>query len=565
MRPERLWGHPSGPPELPGAAELLASFPADPDAATRAVLRGRIDGLALRARFSDARLYAGTAPPAGPRRVLFDQFEQGRVEALGAALAGVRANLAARFAREPIAEDAPLLRAARARWGAPLPVDDGSPATSAGLSAAAARKIDAMAASLHDQWAFALQALDLVSLAFEGRAPEPALPRRADAARGAGRTQPAPGIGLQGLSMDSEEDTPSLARRIAAGAADRDAPEPRSAIGPAYRVFTREFDRVIDGEDVRRSRTETHAPEDRQRAALREELVKSRANFARWAHRLQRHLMAQQLRSWQFDLDEGMLDAARLTRLVTDPTQPLSFKRERPEEFPQTAVTLLIDCSGSMRGLPIATAAGCAELLVAVLERCGVQAEILGFTTRQWRGGEARAQWLGAGRPREPGRLNDLLHVIFKRGTTPWRRARHSLEKMLDEELLKENIDGEALLWAHERTLRRAEPRRILMVISDGAPLDDATLAANDPGYLDRHLRTVIAQIEARAKVELLAIGIGHHVGAYYPRSFTVSGPQNLGEAIVTQLIALLGKRERRAARGPPPRHADPEARAVRR
>jgi len=547
MHPQRLWRHPSRPPELPGAAELLASFPADADAATRAVLRGHIDALALRARLSDARLYAGTAPPAGPRRALFEQLEQGRVEALGATLAGVRANLAARFAREPVAVGAPLLRAARARWGAPLPPDDDS---GAGVSEAAARKIDAMAASVHDQWAFALQALDLVSLAFEGQAPEPVGPRRADPARAAaGRQRPAPGMELQGLSMEFEEDPAQLARRVTAGPADRDAPRSAHASAPAYRVYTREFDRVIDGEDVRRSRAEMHVPEDRQRAALREELLKSRANFARWAHRLQRHLLAQQLRSWQFDLDEGLLDAARLTRLVTDPTQPLSFKRERPEEFPETAVTLLIDCSGSMRGLPIATAAGCAELLVAVLERCGVQAEILGFTTRHWRGGEARAKWLSEGRSREPGRLNDLLHVVFKRGATPWRRARHSLETMLEEELLKENIDGEALLWAHERTMRRAEPRRILMVISDGAPLDDATLAANDPGYLDRHLRAVIGQIEARGAVELLAIGIGHHVGAYYPRSFTVSGPQNLGEAIVTQLIALLGKRQRRTAR----------------
>lgn len=267
-----------------------------------------------------------------------------------------------------------------------------------------------------------------------------------------------------------------------------------------------------------------------------------RSGFARWAHRLQRHLLARQMRAWQFDREEGVLDAARLTRVVTDPLQPLSFKEETPGDFPLTAVTLLLDCSGSMRGLPIATAAGCTELLAAVLERSGVRVEILGFTTRQWRGGQSREKWLADSRPANPGRLTDLLHIVYKRGDVSWRRARRNLAAMLEEKLLKENVDGEALIFAHERLLRRPEPRRILMVISDGAPLDDATLAANDPGYLDRHLRAVIRDIERRGAVELLAVGIGHNVGAYYSRSFTVSGPENLGEAIVTQLIALLGR-----------------------
>jgi cobaltochelatase CobT len=226
---------------------------------------------------------------------------------------------------------------------------------------------------------------------------------------------------------------------------------------------------------------------------------------------------------------------------VTDPFKPLSFKQEASEDFPQTAISILVDCSGSMRGAPIAIAAACTELLGMVLERCGVRTEILGFTTARWRGGRSREQWLLAGRPADPGRLTDLLHIVFKDGDTPWRRARRNLAAMLDDSLLKENVDGEALRWAHERLLRRPEPRRILMVVSDGAPLDDSTLAANDYGYLDRHLRSVIAGIETSSPVDLYAIGIGHNVGAYYSRAFTVSGPGDLGEAMVTQLIGLFG------------------------
>jgi cobaltochelatase CobT len=575
-------------PDPPGGPALLAALPDAPDAAARSLWRGRIDALALRTRLSDAALHARTAPVEARRQALFDALEQARVEALGAILPGVRANLA-QFPRPAPAEGALLLRAARARWGAPATRMEAADAISlpqAALEAPpigpAARKIDAMAALLHDQWAFAMAGLDLVSLAFAesggpdaapnpeaaaDRRPSQGPPQRAGAPGGrraqhgsaerppgeVGRDEAAPDeaareAAFETLRADAGADADGAARRAGArwpvGGDDRAFWE---AALP-YRVYTREFDRVLDNQERRRTGAEPFAPEDRHRNRLREELARSRANFARWAHRLQRHLMVRQMRAWQFDTEEGLLDAARLTRIVTDPTQPLSFKQERPDEFPATAVTLLIDCSGSMRGPPIATAAGCAELLVAVLERCGIQAEILGFTTRRWRGGEARARWLAEGRPREPGRLADLLHIVFKRGSTPWRRARRSFATILDDELLKENIDGEALLWAHERLLRRAEPRKILLVVSDGAPLDDATLAANDPGYLDRHLRAVIGRIETRSPVELLAIGIGHNVGAYYPRSFTVTGAQNLGEALVTQLIALLDAPRRRPA-----------------
>jgi cobaltochelatase CobT len=282
---------------------------------------------------------------------------------------------------------------------------------------------------------------------------------------------------------------------------------------------------------------------------LIEQLQMTRSNLARWAHRLQRHLMVRQMRTWQFDLEEGVLDSAKLTRVVTDPVKPLSFKQESSENFPLTAITILVDCSGSMRGTPIAIAAACTGLLGTVLERCGVRTEILGFTTARWRGGRSREQWVADRRPADPGRLTDLLHVVFKNGDTPWRRARRNLAVMLEDSLLKENVDGEALQWAHERLMRRPEPKRILMVISDGAPLDDATLAANDYGYLDRHLRAVIKDIENDSPVELYAIGIGHNVGAYYSKAFTVSGPEDLGEAMVTQLIGLFDTPRIRMAR----------------
>ncbi|MFC4313149.1 cobaltochelatase subunit CobT [Steroidobacter flavus] len=331
--------------------------------------------------------------------------------------------------------------------------------------------------------------------------------------------------------------------------------EPRGRVVPratasesgegGYRVFTRQFDAVIDASSL--------LSEERRELARRFEDLSaaSRKNGARWAQRLQRYLLSKQRRSWTFDCEEGQLDASRLTRVICDPLQPLLFKQEADTDWPETAVTLLIDNSGSMRGLPIVMASVCAELLGAVLERCGVTTEILGFTTQRWRGGRSREQWIASGRQKNPGRLTDLQHVIYKSADTQWRHARHNLIAMLDESLLKENVDGEALLWAHERLRRRPERRKILMVISDGAPLDDATLTANDVGYLDRHLRTVIKQLEANKTVELLAIGIGHDVGSYYAHAFTVTEPQELGEAMVRQLVARLKGRSGRRGSGP--------------
>ena len=269
---------------------------------------------------------------------------------------------------------------------------------------------------------------------------------------------------------------------------------------------------------------------------------------AKLANRLQRRLQAQQNRGWDFDLEEGILDPARLTRVIMDPMHPLSFKQEKETIFRDTVVSLLIDNSGSMRGRPISVAATCADILARTLERCGVKTEILGFTTRAWKGGQSREAWLAAGKPVNPGRLNDLRHIVYKDADAPWRRSRKNLGLMMREGLLKENIDGEALLWAHKRLLGRPEQRKILMMISDGAPVDDSTLSVNPGNYLEKHLRAVIDLIETRSPVELLAIGIGHDVTRYYRRAVTIVDAEELAGAMTEQLAALFeeqGGRER--------------------
>jgi cobaltochelatase CobT len=272
---------------------------------------------------------------------------------------------------------------------------------------------------------------------------------------------------------------------------------------------------------------------------LDQQLSHLQSVIARLANRLQRRLMAKQTRSWEFDLEEGILDAARLSRIATNPTYPLSYKREKDTDFRDTVVTLLIDNSGSMRGRPISVAAMSADILARTLERCNVKVEILGFTTRAWKGGQAREKWLAAGKPANPGRLNDLRHIIYKPADAPWRRARRSLGLMLREGILKENIDGEALIWAHGRLLARPEQRRILMVISDGAPVDDSTLSVNPGNYLEKHLRQTIEMIEGRSPVELVAIGIGHDVTRYYSRAVTIVDAEQLGGTVMEQLASL--------------------------
>ena len=308
----------------------------------------------------------------------------------------------------------------------------------------------------------------------------------------------------------------------------------RNAQNERYRVLTTEFDRIEDA-------TNLCDPEElsRLRVQLDRQLAHMQGVVSRLANRLQRKLMAQQVRSWEFDLEEGLLDTSRLARIVANPLHSLSFKREKEMEFRDTVVTLLIDNSGSMRGRPITIAAMSADILARTLERCGVKVEILGFTTSQWKGGQARKQWVDSGKPTQPGRLNDLRHIVYKSADTPWRRARKNLGLMLREGILKENIDGEALAWAHNRLVARAEARRILMVISDGAPVDDSTLSVNPGNYLERHLRDVIRFIETRSQIQLLAIGIGHDVTRYYRRAVTLMDVDELGGAVMTQLTDL--------------------------
>ncbi|TNE35721.1 MAG: cobaltochelatase subunit CobT [Alphaproteobacteria bacterium] len=302
----------------------------------------------------------------------------------------------------------------------------------------------------------------------------------------------------------------------------------------AYRVYTSSYDETINAEDL------CDAEElARLRQYLDQQLQQMQGVVARLANRLQRRLLAKQNRTWEFDLEEGILDAARLSRVVIDPTSPLSYKIEKDMNFRDTVVTLLLDNSGSMRGRPITVAAMCADILARTLERCNVKVEILGFTTRAWKGGQSREAWLAAGKPAGPGRLNDLRHIVYKGADAPWRRARRNLGLMMREGLLKENIDGEALLWAHNRLLGRPEQRRILMVISDGAPVDDSTLSVNAGNYLEKHLREVIDYVETKSPVELLAIGIGHDVTRYYRRAVTIVDAEQLGGAMTDKLAEL--------------------------
>lgn len=315
---------------------------------------------------------------------------------------------------------------------------------------------------------------------------------------------------------------------------------------PGYSVFTEAFDETIAAEELCDAEELT-----RLRFYLDQQLQQYQSVVGRLANRLQRKLMAQQERSWEFDLEEGMLDAARLTRVILDPFHALSFKQELDMEFRDTVVTLLLDNSGSMRGRPIMVAAMCADILARTLERCSVKVEILGFTTRAWKGGQAREKWLADGKPPSPGRLNDLRHIIYKSAEAPWRRVRKNLGLMMREGLLKENIDGEALAWAHDRLLARREHRRILMVISDGAPVDDSTLSVNPGNYLERHLREVIEWIEKRSSVELLAIGIGHDVTRYYKRAVTIVDVEQLGGAMTEKLAELFDEEAAKKFREP--------------
>ena len=329
---------------------------------------------------------------------------------------------------------------------------------------------------------------------------------------------------------------------------------------PNYTAFTTDYDEEIEAEELCEAEELT-----RLRLYLDQQLQQFQSVVGRLANRLQRKLMAQQERSWEFDLEEGMLDAARLPRIIMDPFHPLSFKQELDMEFRDTVVTLLLDNSGSMRGRPIMVAAMCADILARTLERCSVKVEILGFTTRAWKGGQAREKWLSEGKPANPGRLNDLRHIVYKAADSPWRRARKNLGLMMREGLLKENIDGEALSWAHDRLMARPEQRRILMVISDGAPVDDSTLSVNPGNYLERHLREVIEWIETRSPVELLAIGIGHDVTRYYKRAVTIVDVEQLGGAMTEKLAELFDEEAARRFEAEQKRAGQPSRKPARR
>ena len=544
--------------------------------------RGFADGFALRERHHNAKLHARIAPADANARGVFDAVEQARVEALGSrAMVGVRANLA--HALEMRLRSDPLTRA-RTRAEVPLAsalglivrerlTGDKPPVIAEGglalvrdwIEEKAGADLDALGLTLDDQGGFArlttrlLEDLELVeaqpeatepedSAGEEGEEPEQGEEGEDDQEQPGGQTDGQMDVRSE---TSAESDEQGETRETQEGEFDgegQEGDEGEDGMQPVrpnrpmadtpgfldYKAYATRFDEVVTATELCDEEELT-----RLRAYLDQQLVHLQGAVTKLANRLQRRLMAQQNRSWDFDQEEGLLDAARLARVIVSPGHSLSYKVERDTDFRDTVVTLLIDNSGSMRGRPISIAAISADILARTLERCGVKVEILGFTTRAWKGGQSREAWLQAGRPAAPGRLNDLRHIVYKRADDPYRRARKSLGLMMREGLLKENIDGEALLWAHGRLIARSEERRILMVISDGAPVDDSTLSVNSGSYLERHLRQVIAWIENRSPVELIAIGIGHDVTRYYQKAVTIMDAEQLGGTMVEQLAGL--------------------------
>ncbi len=569
-----------------GAKARLPDPPRRLDAREAAILRGHADSMALRLACHNSEVHRRLTPQVAAARAAFDAVEQARVEAIGSRrMEGVAANLDAmlddRFQRARYADvatraDAPIEDAlamiVRERLTGLKPpanarriVDLWRPF----IEERAGADLDRLGAAIEDQRAFAhsvhrlltsLEMLDESSLddhpEDEEDASDDVDDGDADAGGEKGEEDPSGDAREMEKSeaaaeaMDDSEvdsaDAPTGEFEDEAdfsdseqGADPRRPPTPGRAEqrGSDYKAFTKKFDEIVAAEEL-------CDPEEleRLRSYLDKQLNNLSSVVARLANRLQRRLMAQQNRSWEFDLEEGMLDPARLARVIIDPQQPLSFKQEKDADFRDTVVSLLIDNSGSMRGRPITVAATCADILARTLERCGVKVEILGFTTRAWKGGQSREAWLQAGKPAAPGRLNDLRHIIYKSADAPWRRARKHLGLMMREGLLKENIDGEALDWAYRRLLARPEQRRILMMISDGAPVDDSTLSVNPGNYLEKHLRHVIETIETRSPVELIAIGIGHDVTRYYRRAVTIVDAEELGGAMTEKLAELFSE-----------------------
>ncbi len=543
--------------------------------------RGFADAMALKLRHHDAAAHARLRPADPVAGSVFDAVEAARVEALGArSMAGVRANLShaldMRLRTDPIAraqaaDEVPLATAIGLMVRERLTGEAPPASAEAGLSMVrgwvedkGGNDLDALGLALDDQAAFAslVQKL-LADLQLTDAAPEmdPTEPsddeddedegegdeNQDDSDEGQGdaemeaRAEQSEGEAQDGedQQVESETDMDGDAEPGDEGEEGMLPTRPNRPMGDMppdfdYKAWTQAHDEVIAATELCDEEELT-----RLRAYLDQQLLHLQGAVTKLANRLQRKLMAQQNRSWDFDQEEGILDAARLARIVVSPGTSLSYKIERDVEFRDTVVTLLIDNSGSMRGRPISIAAISADIMARTLERCGVKTEILGFTTRAWKGGQSRETWLAAGRPPLPGRLNDLRHILYKGADEPWRRAKKSLGLMMREGLLKENIDGEALLWAHSRLIARREDRKILMVISDGAPVDDSTLSVNHGAYLERHLRQVIGWIEGKSPVELCAIGIGHDVTRYYSRAVTIMDAEQLGGTMVEQLAGL--------------------------
>ncbi|MER9236778.1 cobaltochelatase subunit CobT [Mesorhizobium sp. M0622] len=571
-------------PALAGSRARLPELPKKASKADIAITRGLGDSMALKRACHDARIHTRLAPEGKQARAIYDAVEQARVEAIGSrAMQGVADNIGSmledKYARANLVDvkdkaDAPIeealaLMVREKLTGRTVPksgerlVDLWRPWVEEKASA----DLDGLSAKLEDQQAFArvvremLASMEMAEELGDDQETEDSEDNDENQPQGEEQSEEG-GEDDSGSEQSQSEDTEASsddeqsAETEASDAtaddlsddddADAETPgEARRNDNPFtnlpkeidYKVFTTAFDETVGAEELCEEEEL-----DRLRAFLDKQLANLSGVVGRLANRLQRRLMAQQNRSWDFDLEEGYLDPARLVRVVIDPMQPLSFKQERDTKFRDTVVSLVLDNSGSMRGRPITVAATCADILARTLERCGVSVEILGFTTRAWKGGQAREKWLKEGKPPNPGRLNDLRHIIYKSADHPWRRARRNLGLMMREGLLKENIDGEALLWAHNRLIARPEQRKILMMISDGAPVDDSTLSVNPGNYLERHLRAIIELIETRSPVELLAIGIGHDVTRYYRRAVTIVDAEELAGAMTEQLASLFAE-----------------------
>ncbi|ESZ43974.1 cobaltochelatase subunit CobT [Mesorhizobium sp. RSR565B] len=578
-------------PALAGSRARLPELPKKASKTDIAITRGLGDSMALKRACHDQRIHTKLAPEGKLARSIYDAVEQARVEAIGSrAMQGVADNIGSmledKYAKANLVDvkdkaDAPIeealaLMVREKLTGRPIPksgerlVDLWRP----WVEEKAKADLDGLSAKLGDQQAFArvvremLASMEMAEELGDDQETEDSEDNDDNQPQGEEQSEEG-GEDDSGSEQSQSEDAEASAddeqssETEASDAtaddlsddddADAETPgEARRNDNPFanlpkeidYKVFTTAFDETVGAEELCEEEEL-----DRLRAFLDKQLANLSGVVGRLANRLQRRLMAQQNRSWDFDLEEGYLDPARLVRVVIDPMQPLSFKQERDTKFRDTVVTLVLDNSGSMRGRPITVAATCADILARTLERCGVSVEILGFTTRAWKGGQAREKWLKDGKPPNPGRLNDLRHIIYKSADDPWRRARRNLGLMMREGLLKENIDGEALLWAHNRLIARPEQRKILMMISDGAPVDDSTLSVNPGNYLERHLRAVIELIETRSPVELLAIGIGHDVTRYYRRAVTIVDAEELAGAMTEQLASLFAEENVRDTR----------------